>query len=243
MAKRRYLIVNADDFGQSQGVNQGIIQAFERGIVTSASLMVRWPAAEMAAKYAREHLTLSVGLHVDLGEWAYREGQWTPVYSVVDECDAVAVAAEVSRQLAQFYTLVGRNPTHLDSHQHVHRDEPARSILIQAGQTLGIPLRHFSKVHYCGDFYGQMGNGEPYPEGVTTERLMQTMLSLPEGVTEIGCHPGLGDDVDSMYRTERAEELKTLCNPRVRECLATLGVELFSFQDLGRQKLDLSASE
>ena len=41
----RAVIVNADDFGQSAGINRGIVEAHERGIVTSASLMVRWPAA------------------------------------------------------------------------------------------------------------------------------------------------------------------------------------------------------
>ena len=61
----RYLIVNADDFGQSDGVNRGIVRAHEGGIVTSASLMVRWPAAEEAAACARTHLRLSVGLHLD----------------------------------------------------------------------------------------------------------------------------------------------------------------------------------
>jgi len=49
MFPQRYLIVNADDFGQSQGVNRGVIAAHEHGIVTSASLMVRWPAAIEAA--------------------------------------------------------------------------------------------------------------------------------------------------------------------------------------------------
>ena len=48
MTAPRSLIVNADDFGQSRGVNRGVIEAHERGIVTSASLMVRWPAAESA---------------------------------------------------------------------------------------------------------------------------------------------------------------------------------------------------
>ena len=68
MVSTRYLIVNADDFGQSHGVNRGIMQAHRRGIVTSASLMVRWLAASEAAAYAREHPSLSLGLHVDLGE-------------------------------------------------------------------------------------------------------------------------------------------------------------------------------
>ena len=48
LAERR-LIMNADDFGISPGVNAGIIEAHERGIVTSASLMVRWPDAVAAA--------------------------------------------------------------------------------------------------------------------------------------------------------------------------------------------------
>ena len=63
----RWVIVNADDFGRSRGVNRGIVEAHERGIVTSASLMVRWAAAADAAAYARMRPELSVGLHVDLG--------------------------------------------------------------------------------------------------------------------------------------------------------------------------------
>ena len=87
MAAKRYLIVNADDFGQSHGVNRGIIEAHERGIVTSASLMVRWPAATEAAAYSRQHPHLSLGLHVDFGEWACRGGHWVPLYEVVPSND------------------------------------------------------------------------------------------------------------------------------------------------------------
>ncbi len=89
----RRLIVNADDFGQSRGVNRGVIEAHERGIVTSASLMVRWPAAAEAAAYARSRSGVSVGLHVDLGEWAAEAGAWRPRYAVtaVDDAGAVRV--------------------------------------------------------------------------------------------------------------------------------------------------------
>jgi hypothetical protein len=91
--------------------------------------------------------------------------------------------------------------------EHVHRGEPARSQLLQVSQALDIPLRHFSVVRYSGDFYGQTATGLSYPEGLNAERLMQTLAALPTGITELGCHPGLGDDVDSIYRTERTEEL------------------------------------
>ena len=59
-------------FGLSEGVNRGIIRAHEQGIVTSASLMVRYPAAAEAARYALQHPRLSVGLHLDMAEWVYR---------------------------------------------------------------------------------------------------------------------------------------------------------------------------
>src|SRR5436309_3540787 len=118
----RHLIVNADDFGQSPGVNRGIIEAHERGIVTSASLMVRWPAATEAAAYAKQHPELSVGLHLDLGEWIYCDGEWRKLYDVIQEDDAVAVATEVEQQVRAFRQLMGRNPTHIDSHQHSHRN-------------------------------------------------------------------------------------------------------------------------
>src|ERR1041384_5283397 len=122
----KYLIVNADDFGLSDGVNRGIIEAFERGIVTSASLMVRQPAAAAAATDAASHPKLSVGLHLDLGEWVFQNGEWVILYSVVATDDPKAVGAETSHQLSQFRRLMGRNPTPLDSHQHVHRKEPVR---------------------------------------------------------------------------------------------------------------------
>src|SRR4051794_690524 len=124
-----YVIVNADDFGQSHGANRGIIEAHERGIVTSASLMVRWPAAAEAAAYGRNHPCLSIGLHLDFGEWTCRDGAWELLYRVIDVSDATTVAAEVARQLETFRALVGRNPTHLDSHQHAHRQEPTRAIV------------------------------------------------------------------------------------------------------------------
>src|SRR5437764_7341394 len=164
MAAGRFLIVNADDFGQSPGVNRGVIEAHERGIVTSASLMVRWPAAAAAAEYARTHRDLSVGLHIDLGEWTFRRGEWLCLYRVVPDDDSAAIAGEVDRQLAAFRSLTGRDPTHLDSHQHVHQQPDVLSVVRPVADALGVPLRHFCPaVRYCGDFYGQTGKGESYP--------------------------------------------------------------------------------
>ncbi len=230
MRGTRCLIVNADDFGLSAGMNQGIIQAHELGIVTSASLMMRWPAASEAALYGRQRSGLSLGLHVDLGEWSFRKGGWTSLYEVIATDDADAVAEEVGLQLAAFRRLVGRNPTHMDSHQHVHLREPVRSVMIEHARMLGVPLRHMSSaICYCGDFYGQTAEGMPLTNAISVEAMLAILAGLPEGNTELACHPGLSDDLETMYRSERAQELSTLCDPRVRNAIDSMDIQLCSF--------------
>lgn len=229
----KYLIVNADDFGLSDGVNHGIIEAAERGIVTSASLMVRQPAACAAAAYAKTSGRLSVGLHLDLGEWVYRNEEWVPLYTVVSTNDAPAVWEEVARQLKQFQELLGREPTHLDSHQHVHRDNPLREIVLDVARRLGVPLRECTPgIDYCGDFYGQTGEGESLPDSLSVEALKRVLRSLHGPVTELGCHPGYGQGLASSYCSERTLELETLCAPAVRHTLDALGIQLCSFLTL-----------
>jgi predicted glycoside hydrolase/deacetylase ChbG (UPF0249 family) len=229
----RVLIVNADDFGRSPGVNRGVIRGHEQGIVTSATLMVRWPAAEEAAAYARDS-GLSVGLHLDLGEWEFRDGEWHELYEVVPETPE-AVAAELDRQLDRFEQLMGRPPTHLDSHQHVHRKEPARTALLRAGERLGVPVRWFTQgVEYSGAFFGQDSDGTPLPDLITVEALIGVIEALPAGATELACHPAAEHDHDSAYGEERIQELEALCDPRVRKAIDRSGVELRSFANLNR---------
>jgi predicted glycoside hydrolase/deacetylase ChbG (UPF0249 family) len=225
----KYLIVNADDFGQSPGTNRGIIEAHERGIVTSASLMVRWDAAPEAADYCRARPGFSAGLHFEVGEWAFRNQEWEPLYEVVPPDNPDEVRKEAYRQLDMFRQLVGRDPEHIDSHQHVHLREPARSVLREIAASLAVPLRHESGFRYCGAFYGQTTEGESLPELIRPEALIRILRELPEGATELCCHPGRGSDLQTMYGREREQEVESLCDPAVRAALAGCGIELRSF--------------
>ena len=233
MSAKRYLIVNADDFGHSSAINRGVIHAHDHGIVTSASLMVRWPAAVEAAEYARNRPGLSLGLHLDFGEWVYKDENWMPVYNVVPLDEVKALRDEASRQLAVFRTLTGRDPSHIDSHQHAHLREPARSVVLEAALELRIPVRDCSpEVRYCGRFYGQTAKGSPYPEGITSDALIEIMSQLPPGITELACHPGEGEVPCTTYTGERGIEAKTLCDARVRAALIEMGIELCGFAAL-----------
>jgi chitin disaccharide deacetylase len=229
----RVLIVNADDFGLSSGVNRGIVRAHDEGIVTSTSAMVRQDAIEEAAELARARPTLSVGLHIDLSEWVYRDGEWVPLYEVVVGEDRAAVEAEVAAQVASFLSLFGRQPTHLDSHQHRHLEDPVRSVVVDVGRRLGVPVRQCTPgIEYRGDFYGQSGRGDPFPEAISVDALLRLLSSLPEGVTELGCHPAAEAVEGSSYSSERPLELESLCDSRVRAAVKSEDIALISFATL-----------
>ena len=222
----RSLIVNADDFGLSAGTNAGIIEAHERGIVTSASLMVHAPAAPEAASLTHAHPELSVGLHVDLGEWTYRDGEWTPRY------ERGPAVEEVPRQVERFRELAGCDPTHLDSHQHVHREGPAAIVMARVADELAVPLRGRRDVRYCGDFHGQSGTGDPLPGAISAEALVGVIEGLEPGVTELACHPGLDPELDSAYRSERIREVEALCDPGAAAAVEREQVRLVSFREI-----------
>jgi chitin disaccharide deacetylase len=233
MRANNILVVNADDFGQSSGVTRGIIESFERGIVTSTSLMVHWPAARDAARYARANPKLSVGLHLDYGEWAFRNQEWIQLYKNVDVSDVEQVRSEALRQLDHFRDLIGNDPTHLDSHQHAHLSEPIRSAAVEIARSLRVPLRHCSpEVDYCGSFYGQSEQGDSYHEAIQAEALVELFGALRSGTTELACHPGYADDLCTMYRDERALEICSLCSQAVRSALSDFGIQLKSFREV-----------
>ena len=233
MSAKRYLIVNADDFGHSSALNRGVIHAHDHGIVTSASLMVRWPAAAEAAEYARNRPGLSLGLHLDFGEWTYKDENWTPVYNVVPLDEVAELRNEALRQITVFRTLTGRDPDHIDSHQHVHLREPARSVVLEAALELRAPVRDCNlEIRYCGRFYGQTTEGSPYERGITSDALIEILSQLPPGITELTCHPGEGEVRNTTYIEERAIEVKALCDARVRSALIEMDIELCGFAAL-----------
>jgi predicted glycoside hydrolase/deacetylase ChbG (UPF0249 family) len=215
----RLLIVNADDFGLCAGVNEGIIEAHARGIVTSTSLMVERPAAADAVQLAAQHPALSVGLHFD-GDTLE-----------LDERDQAAAAFDA--QLERFRELTGGDPTHVDSHHHVHARNDRLGIFAELVAPLGVPLRHDGRISYVGGFWGQSDSGDPVPEQIGRESLLGLVSSEVEnGFNELGCHPArLLGDLRSSYLEQREIELETLTSAQLGEAIAALGVTLVSYLD------------
>jgi len=215
----KHLIVNGDDFGASRGVNRGILEAHTRGILTSASLMVSMPASAEASAFARSRPGLSLGLHADLDS--------------IERCAGFDEArSALYRQADRFYTLVGRAPTHLDSHHNVHRDARLLPFFLELARCLDVPLREYSPVRSVSRFYGQWG-GETHPEQIGVQGLIRILETEVEpGLNELCCHPGYVEpEFPSTYRVERQIELRTLCDPAVRQCLERHEIRLVSFRE------------
>jgi len=214
----RLLIVNGDDFGLSPGVNEGILAAHTSGILTSTSMMVFAPAAAEAADAASMHPGLSVGMHF------VADGS-------VDLDDPAQAHAAFQRQLGRFRELVGRDPTHVDSHHHVHSQFGRMPVFGVLVQPLGVPLRHDGRVAYVGGFWAQWEPAVSNLENVRRpflRHLVQT--EVLEGMTELACHPArVTGDFNSSYLDEREVELATLTEPGLKEELEGLGVTLVSY--------------
>ncbi|HSF13932.1 MAG TPA: ChbG/HpnK family deacetylase [Vicinamibacteria bacterium] len=244
------LVVTADDFGLSLGVVAGIVEAHQRGIVTATSLMVNAPAAQEAFRQARARPSLSIGLHFvltfgepvgpreALGALLGEDGRFRRWEA--GERDRVSpdqVREELRAQLRRFENGVGRPPSHIDGHHHVHAIPGVLTAVIEEARGQSIPVRSpdvrtRSRLrregiptddHFVETFYGEGFVGESH--------LLEILRALEEGTSELMCHPAAGDDTLASltgYLEPRYEELRTLTSERVRRALMDLGIELTS---------------
>jgi predicted glycoside hydrolase/deacetylase ChbG (UPF0249 family) len=251
MARRR-LIVNADDLGRTSGINAGVAEAHRDGVVTSATLMVNYAAAAEVAALAAAHPRLGIGLHVQMSggrpclppdrvsSLVDGDGRLPPKPEGLDQPDPAQVLAEAWAQLGRFRELLGRDPTHFDSHHHSHRVPPVFAAVVALAKETGRPVRSADEAmtellrregiatadRFVEDFFD---------EGATLETLLDLVQGLGEGTTEIMCHPAVVDgelEASSSYAAVRDRERRILTSREVREAVEKGGVELVSFAEL-----------
>lgn len=248
----RKVIVTADDFGLSAGVNVGVAAAFTFGVVTSASILVNTPGFPHAAEMARRMPGLALGLHVNLTDGRPLSAP-DQVPSLVDgdgcfpgDPELVLRRArpdEVRRELAAqlaAYRQAGLRLTHLNTRHHLHlRSEPLRALLAEAARQHGAYLR-----------WSTDPAPEPIPEGLLApertlaeclghpeghDALVRLLRTAPAGVSEIVCRPGLVDQelrACSSYLEQRERELAAVTSPVARQACRDEGIDLTSFAGL-----------
>jgi predicted glycoside hydrolase/deacetylase ChbG (UPF0249 family) len=248
------LIVNADDYGRTPGVNEGTVEAYVMGIVTSATVMILEPAAQEGLRLALAVAPdMALGLHFAItggGPCASPPGSVPHltldgrfVRSVEDLPDRIPeeeVRRELEAQIALFEQMAKKPPTHLDSHHHAALHVSVQPVFATVARKRGLPVRASNArsrvqlreagLHLPDNFIESF-----YGAGATPENLKFILDHLRDGVSELMCHPGHPDEAliaGSSYAHEREREIAALCDPTLRERLAADQIELITFREL-----------
>jgi predicted glycoside hydrolase/deacetylase ChbG (UPF0249 family) len=257
----RRLIVNADDFGYSDHTVDATIECFQRGVLTSATMMANMPAFERAAAFAREHPEFSYGLHLCLtDERPVSDPGAIPTLVAPNGCfwktaeffkralTGRIAGADIRREtLAQLTRMKeqGIAVRHLDAHGHVHKATVVPCALRRALGEFGIATVRrtqnlfYKRPRFSRRCFNLLANTSIRLLGRTTDYFLTVAGTLgesdtrwwecciewlPEGVTEIGIHPGW----DEPWR--RLDTMPVL--ERGRRYLEDAGIQLISFREL-----------
>jgi predicted glycoside hydrolase/deacetylase ChbG (UPF0249 family) len=248
------LIVNADDFGRTPGVNAGTLEAHVRGIVTSATAMVLEKSAARGIREAAERAPgLSLGLHfvVTGGGRPAAAARDVPTLApngsfrrtreqLPPALPADEVRAELEAQIHVFQVLARKPPSHLDSHHHAALHPAIAPVFAAVARERSLPARASGEEarralqtagvrtpdRFLDAFYG---------DGVSEGALERILGGLRDGVSELMCHPALVDEelaASSSYVEERGREREALCDPKILQLVRSLGIELVGFDAL-----------
>jgi chitin disaccharide deacetylase len=220
----KWLIVNADDFGASPGINRGILEAHRNGILTSTSVLVHRAASFEVKAVTRSCPDLSLGLHLEL-----------------ELAEPARIRQQLDDQLTRFVELVGSPPTHVDSHHDLHRDFRIVPHVRAWADQQGLPLRGFSRARQLSRFYGRWG-GRSHPEQINGANLLALVdAEIGEGIIELTCHPGYVEpEFETSYAAEREIEVRTLCSDTVRQGLLAREIHLIGFRDMPAEAVSAS---
>jgi predicted glycoside hydrolase/deacetylase ChbG (UPF0249 family) len=263
------LIVNADDFGLTSGINQAIVECFQAGALSSTTLMVASPAAEEAAGLAAANPGLGVGIHLNLtnGRPAMppervpslvgRDGRFPGMTGALLRLTSFRartsdLAAEIGAQIEMARAL-GIEPTHIDSHHHLHAHPRLRLVMQRVCRKHGIAKARGYRMIWRSPKAAVIalaaGLPLPGPTLITPGRFggIEAMggkdmaaalaheLAIPGEALEFMCHPGHADEElrqTTSYNDERGLELEGLLSPRFTAAIRDAGARLISFREL-----------
>ena len=248
------LIVNADDFGLSKGQNYGIVEACRHGVVTSTTAMVNGEAIEHAAALSRDLPDLGVGMHfvLTLGmpltamPGLTRDGllgKWIWEMAEQGTLPLEEIARELDCQFNRFVDLFGREPTHIDSHHHVHMIPAIFPLVAEFARRKGVALRVDRQVDMPGETGGDLppttdGFSSAFYGDEISEALFLSVLdrSVQQGERslEVMAHPAFIDNTirKSAYCWPRLAEMEVLTSTLLKYAIAERGYRLGTFRDL-----------
>ncbi len=223
------VLFNADDFGLTKGVTDGIIQSYENGVVRSTTLMMNGSAVRYAVEQARVHPNLHVGIHLvlsygsplstDVPSLVTEKGsfRFTNAYREMEPPTVEDVEKEWRAQLDAFLAT-GLPLHHIDSHHHVHGWEILSDLVVRLANEYQVPVRFTESLRsYPEILLTDTLWLDFYEDGVSMD-LFDHMSTLKCETVEVMTHPAIVDPelrASSSYLEKREEELAILCSLQV----------------------------
>ncbi len=224
------IIINADDFGFSAKINQGIIHAFKDGVVTSTSMIVTKEGFEDAVVLAKDNPKLSIGIHIDLDEFFEIDHTVGRIVGYKQSnLDKEKIMSELRKQIDLLFSK-GIVPDHLSGHHHVHLVKEVFYVVVELMKEYKIPaMRFHSKIMFDPSLYNEFKqvldqNGIIYAPHFI-EGWYWGNIDEPYTVAELMTHPGYGE-------LWREYELSSSCDPRLKMYLREKGIQLITYADL-----------
>jgi len=246
------LIVNADDFGMSKGVNLGILECFKEGVVTSTSLMANMGAFDHAIEIMKNN-DLDVGIHFNLtiGEPLSPKEKIKTLLNETNNLEhnikrlAVAdkneIRLELMAQLNKFLST-GFSPSHIDFHHELNFSENVLEVTIEIAKEYNLPMRAFEeqsikKMNEKAVKHSRRFLYEFFGNDLTVDSFINELNKAKhEKIAEIMTHPAYVDNyllTKSGYSLQRAKELQILTTKEVKEFIKDEKIELIGFKELG----------
>lgn len=248
------VIMNADDFGFSKGVNLGILEGFQKGILSSTSLMVNMPGFEHAVELMKQYPNLlNVGIHlVTSVEYSLLKGHKTITdkngkfyhdHDKIKNCDVNELKKEYEAQLLKFLDT-GFIPTHIDFHWCYFPVQIEAAMYLS--KKYNLPIRTENKemeelfeanhikhnINMTEEFYC-LDIKETTPEKMI--KLLQKNLNKELKSCCFALHPAYVDQTLlnlSSYNIHRAKELESLIHPSVMQFIKDKNIQLISFKNI-----------
>lgn len=148
------LVVNADDFGRSSPINQGIIEGHQKGIITSTSLMTNREGFKDAVELARKNPKLGIGLHLDLDEFFEVQHGVGRLLRYKDASLPMSAIVQSAEQQLKAVIATGLPITHVDGHHHSHLRPELFATIAALTAKFKIPVIRYFKGFYEGLYPG-----------------------------------------------------------------------------------------
>jgi predicted glycoside hydrolase/deacetylase ChbG (UPF0249 family) len=251
----KFLIINADDFGLTRSVCEGILEAHQHGVISSTTVLMNQKISKSIIKKAKSFKELGIGIHLNISSGGplssprrirtliNEKGQFNRINESNQKRISLAeLECEWMKQINSFRKMWGRNPTHIDTHHHVHVFPRIWKVFFKIATRLRLPFRLPAKNAPKSIQERMRRKGVVLPQSIIgsldpkhywrVSKVKNVLCCLKPGIHEIVCHPGRNSAAlqrVSSFNQNREKELSCFTSKSVIDLIGKENINLINY--------------